>query len=125
MKSSPRHEFRATNTLGGDLPDREGLTAGSFIPEIARTFREKASLSSTVGGEREPTTNSEIALHIWSDADVPQSERVGGTQPGDCGRVSPNSSIYAATNFEMCSIEKILRRSVRVTLRVIGGINAA
>ena len=81
MKSSPRHEFRAPNTLGGDLPDREGLTAGSFIPEIAlgrkglglgtstagdgcepannpeiaRTFREKASLSSTVGGEREPT----------------------------------------------------------------------
>lgn len=53
--SSPRHEFRATNTLGGDLPDREALTAGSFIPEIARTFREKASLSSTVGDEREPT----------------------------------------------------------------------
>lgn len=57
MKSSPRHEFRAPNTLGGDLPDREGLTAGSFIPEIAQTFREKASLSSTVGDEREPTNS--------------------------------------------------------------------
>ncbi len=36
---------------------RTNNVLGFFIPEIAQTFREKASLSSTVGGEREPTNS--------------------------------------------------------------------
>jgi hypothetical protein len=89
--SSPLTLKGATNgALVSGLPEREGLTAGFFIPEIAQTFREKASLSSTVGGEREPTnsmyrsTNLDMcsmpsSLFFLREIGYPnRSDRIGG-----------------------------------------------